>query len=157
VANDDLDLDLDGDDSNDGGDTGNGMKALRAQIKKLAKEKADQDTELAQFRKQVRSGSIVEFLNEHGASPKLAKYAAADIDGDVTKESVLAWLKSDGDAFGWQEEPGDSSADSDTANQARRISQATSGAPEAQTGLTVEMIQGMDFDALIKNGIVKAN
>lgn len=147
----DADNDLDDDAIEDGATGGNGNKTLRKQNSKLTNELEEARKEIAAFREKQRSGSIAEFLKAANASEKLAKHAARDIEGDVTEESVLAWLQAEGDAFGWS--PDDAEVDPNV-QQAERISRASSSAPPATSGMTVDKMKNMSFDDLIANGLI---
>jgi hypothetical protein len=152
VANDDLDLDFDGDDS---GDSGNGMKALRQQNKKLAADLKKATDQIDEFAKERRTGDLSRFLEDHGADKRLAKHASRELEGDVTSESVLKWLEAEGDLFGWEAPQDDDPAVEQTKTNARRISAATTSAPDAPSGaLTADMIRGMDIQTLIERGII---
>lgn len=145
--NDNFDVDTD-DDVQDG----NAAKTLRTQNKKLAKDLADLTAQLASFQQKERAGSLATHLSKLGAPAKAAKYAARDIEGDVTEEAVLTWLKAEGDMFGWTE----SDDDDDTADQAQLISQATSAAKSPVTGWTSERMNSASTADLIKAGIIHA-
>lgn len=143
--------------------------ALREQNKKLAKQLADAQKALADIQAKARTSDLKSLLKEAGAKESLARWAASDIEGDPTKENVLAWLQENGDTFGWkpadpaandQRDPGrerDENGDFDDANAAdaarrdaaRRIRQATDRAPETQTGITLEKLKyGSDKELL---------
>lgn len=148
---DNLDLEV-----NDDTDNNNGMKSLRK-----AKDKADRDNkelrdQLAKLQSKDRTRDLAEFLDNAKAPKRLAKYAARDIEGDVTEETVNEWLKENGADFGWEPEASDD-ADDDAAElreNARRISNASQNAPEAKTGMTVDRIKNMSPAELVAAGIV---
>ena len=96
---DDIDLDLEGD--NDPNES-NGMKALRDALKKAKKEASDNAAALATERAKTRTTDLAKFLEKFEAPAKVAKFAARDIEGDITEDTVKAWLEAEGDAFGWE-------------------------------------------------------
>ncbi len=87
------------------------MKQLRAALKKVNTENKTLKTQVAEVSKQTRAQSLKTALEKHEAKPALAKYFPTD--GEVSEDAVLAWLKEDGELFGWtpQEKPADTSAD----------------------------------------------
>lgn len=159
MSDNDLDNNLDEDET--AADAGNGMKALRAQLKKQATELATATAALTKYQKAEQAKSIGDLLTKNGASPKLAKFVA--VEGDPTEQSIKAWLEAEGDAFGWSAESAaaaaavesdDSTEDDGTAENARRISRATADAPVASTGLTVSKLANSSFEQLIAAGLI---
>lgn len=158
MSDNDLDNNLDEDET--ATDAGNGMKALRAQLKKQATDLATATAALTKYQKAEQAKSIGDLLAKNGASPKLAKFVA--VEGDPTEQSVKAWLEAEGDAFGWSAESAaaaagesdDSAEDDGTAENARRISRATADAPVASTGLTVSKLANSSFEQLLAAGLI---
>lgn len=150
---DDIDLDLEGD--NDPNES-NGMKALRAALKKAQKEAAENASALATERAKTRTTDLAKFLEKFEAPAKVAKFAARDIEGDITEDTVKAWLEAEGDAFGW--EPPTAESEEEAANQtaARRVATVTRLAPEAPSStVTVDSLKGMSFADMEAQGLVQ--
>lgn len=148
--------DIDFDDNDDNANESNGMKTLRAQLKKQAADlKAAQDA-LAAATTKARAADLKEFLDKFEAPAKVAKYAARDIEGDITEDTVKAWLEAEGDAFGW--EPPTAESEEEAANQtaARRVATVTRLAPEAPSStVTVDSLKGMSFADMEAQGLVQ--
>ena len=125
--------------------------ALREQNSKLASEKAELLAQLNKLLEKDRARTIADTLREKGANPKLAKYAARDLDGDVTDESVAKWLEDEGELFGYQ--PAGQEDDPDAVQQ-QRISDASANAPQPQTGWTPERIKSASTQQLIEAGLL---
>lgn len=77
-----------------------GMKNLRKAYDKLKAEHAKLQTEVATQAKATRGASLADLLKDAGARPSIAKYFPTE--GDVSKDAVTAWLKENGEDFGWQ-------------------------------------------------------
>lgn len=75
------------------------VKQLRAALKKATAENKTLKTQVAETAQVTRASSLKSALEAHGAKPALAKYFPAD--GTVDETAVLAWLKEDGELFGW--------------------------------------------------------
>jgi hypothetical protein len=132
---------------------GNGMKALRAELAKVKKDRDDQATALAKLQTEAKTTTIADALKAHGAKPGLAKYVAADVEGEVTAGSVLGWLTANGADFGW--EPAEVEDPDGPAANARRIRSAADNAPPASGGgWTVEKINASSDEVLLAAGIL---
>ena len=125
--------------------------ALREQNSKLASEKADLEKRLNDLLQKDRARTIADALREKGANPKLAKYVARDLEGEVTDESVAKWLEEEGELFGYTAGSDEDDAD---AVQQQRISDASATAPQSQTGFTPERIKQMSHAELIQAGLL---
>jgi hypothetical protein len=75
------------------------VKRLRAALKAQKTELTGLRTQVQEQTKVSRAAALKTALEASGAKPALAKYFPSD--GDVTNEAVLAWLKEDGELFGW--------------------------------------------------------
>lgn len=148
TTNDELEFD---DDTATGGD-GNAMKAVRAELAKVKRDRDAANAELLKLQTAAKTTTIADALKVHGAKPGLAKFAATGIEGEVTPESVLEWLTENGPDLGW--EPAEvEEADGPAAN-ARRISNAADNAPAAKSGWTSDRIASAPDEELIAAGII---
>lgn len=138
-------------DDDDQGDGSNLVKDLRKQIKAFQKQLQDANTEIEGFRREKRASSISSLLEAKQASPKLAKFVARDLEGDVTEESVASWLEENGELFGWQPQ---GAVPDDEAQQAALISQATSTTPQGAIMLTPEKLRNASEAQLRTWGII---
>ncbi len=77
-----------------------GIKSLRKAYDKLKTETAQLRTQVQENAKVTRTTSLKSALDKYGAKPALARYFPNE--GEVTEDSVLTWLKEDGELFGWQ-------------------------------------------------------
>lgn len=148
--------DFTGDDDTSG--DGNAAKALRKQNAKLAADLRAREDELATFRKEKRAGDLTSLLAAKGGKAGWAKYAAADIEGDVTEAAVLAWLETEGaQSFDWTAPEADEPDPAEAANRdgARRIANATRTAPAGESAWTPERMRTASNQELIAAGILK--
>lgn len=147
---DDFDDDADGDKPDE-----SGPKALRAQLKKLQAEKSALESENGKLKSDQRKHSVSQALEKHGARPSLAKFYDKTESSD---DDVLAWLKENGEDFGWSESGDESDEDDDTAKEAGRISEASSRAPQRPNAPRVdpEFIRTAPREKLIEMGILAA-
>lgn len=97
-ASDEFEALLSDEEDNTGSDL---VKQLRSALKKASTENKALKTQVEEAGKVTRSTSLRKALEEHGAKPALAKYFPAE--GEIDSTAVLAWLKEDGELFGWQE------------------------------------------------------
>lgn len=143
---------------NENNESGNAPKALRQQNSKLSKELQEARDLIANLQKETRSRTIADVLRDKQANPKLAKYIARDIEGDITTETVEKWLADEGELFGYK--PVDADGDEgeqfedETVQAARQISNASRNAPPAPSGLTPERIKSMSAQELIQAGLL---
>lgn len=134
----------------------NGPKALREQNSKLAAVNKELADRLAKFEEAQRARTIADVLSGANANPGLAKYVARDIEGDVTEESVKAWLASEGALFGYQAEQESANVtDPATVEQAQRIGTVSAGAPAMPTGISVEQLKNMSAEQMISAGLMR--
>jgi predicted metal-dependent hydrolase len=75
-------------------------KAKRADEKRI-KELTEQ---LDGFNKERRERTVKEVLEKKGVSPKLARLAMRDIEGEITEESIANWVNDYADVFGVTQE-----------------------------------------------------
>lgn len=75
------------------------VKQLRKQLRDKDKRLSEIETQFTELRNSARRDSLSKVLQAHGAKPGLARFFPAD--SDPTEENVLAWLKEEGDLFGW--------------------------------------------------------
>lgn len=126
-------------------------KALRDQNKALAKANKELLEKFSALEAKTKATDIAEFLKGHGAKPSLAKYASKDID-TPTADTVLEWLTTNGEDFGW--EPDDAAVDEDE-EQAGKISRATSRASSADGPvLTPEFLRTASREQLKAAGAI---
>lgn len=153
-----VDDDLEVDTSEDNPTDSEGMKSLRKALVKSEKERKEAQTELAKQATVNRSRDIGDLLAKVKAPARLGRFAAKDIEGDVTEESVNKWLDENAEDLGWTRPDADDSDDDDaddTAVNARRISQATESAPQAKSSaITVAKLQSMTDAQLIAAGLM---
>lgn len=152
MADDDDDLTLN--DEGQGSTDGNGPSVLRKQNSKLSKENDELKARLEQLEKTNRQRDIAQYLTEHKASAKLAKFV--DFTGDVTSESVRAWLEAEGDALGWVPETTRTPEEEATAATASRISQTVSSAPESSPQETWDVRRIADHSRTSDEDLIKA-
>lgn len=143
--------DVDNEFDDDATETQSKGNALRQQNSKLASEKKALEEQLAQLIEKDRARTIADVLRDKQANPKLAKYVARDVEGDVTAEAVEKWLEEEGELFGYNKPDAEEDPD---AEQAARISQASSQAPQPQTGWTPERIRNATPQQLIEAGLL---
>lgn len=143
------------DESNTDGAEGTGMKQLRAQLKKLAADNAALAAENAKHQVKARADDIVKHLTDPkvGGKASWAKYAARDIEGDITAEAVARWLETEGPDLGWSAPEADEDVDNETVSAARQISRATSNAPSGTAGITAEWIRTASPTELKARGV----
>lgn len=143
------------DDENDAGgaETDTGPKALRAELKKLKARQTALETENAGLKKDQRSRAVGELLEKHGASPRLAKYYDRT---EASDDDVQAWLKENGEDFGWNPD-GSDETDQDTVDEAARIGRATISAPPKAVSrqITAEFLKTAPYEDLQKLGLVR--
>lgn len=149
MSNENDDLDNEEDET----ETGNAPKVLRKQNSDLTRQLAEEREARGKLEKDLRKFTLADFLTQHGAESKLAKYVPAEVSDS---DGVLAWLKEDGDVFGWQPtDDGEDEDGDDTREQAARISRATRTAPDARTPtVTPEWIKTASRDELVKAGVI---
>ena len=107
-----------------------GPKQLRQALAKAKKELAAALEERDKLRASGRARDIADALEAHGAPKRLAKYV--DVQ-EASSDGVLAWLRENGEDFGWS--PADEEPDEEEAHdqeQARRLSRASQQAPEGK-------------------------
>jgi len=75
-------------------------KAKRADEKRI-KELTEQ---LEGFNKERRERTVKEVLERKGVSPKLARLAMRDIEGEITEETIANWVNDYADVFGVTQE-----------------------------------------------------
>ena len=75
-------------------------KAKRADEKRI-KELTEQ---LEGYNKERRERTVKEVLEKKGVSPKLARLAMRDIEGEITEESIANWVNDYADVFGVTQE-----------------------------------------------------
>lgn len=132
------DLDLDGDESAEGGSDNNGIKSLRSALKKAQQELKKHQDMVQQYQAQQRQQSLSALLESKGLSPKLAKYVAADAgDKEINDAFVDSWVKDNGELFGVQTEE----AKPNVADEVRNAHEAISKATAAGSGS-----KPMDFE-----------
>lgn len=123
-------------DNDDDGDGGQGPKALRDQVKKLTKQLKDLTAERDTLQKTTRQHAVSSALEKHGAKPRLARF----YDGGATDdESVLAWLKDNGEDFGWTP-PDDDEDDDGTADAAEAVARAAASGTPPSPGSNAELL-----------------
>lgn len=157
----DTDVDVDVDETTDEGTKpeGDGPKALRALVKKLEKQLEAEKQSNAKNGARLREIDLAEALDKHGASRRLAKYAARDIEDDINEDNVLTWLKENGEDFGWSADDADSTEDDVEVVDRRRISAATTRAPQGRPDSSAELLHAlrtMDAKTLIEKGFIDA-
>lgn len=148
--------DFNDDDSGTAGD-GNAAKALRKQNAKLAADLAARDAELATLRTAQKTTTITEALKANGGKAAWARYAAQEIEGDVTPEAVRNWLETNAaEAFDWTP-PDDDLSEAEQANRdgARRVATATRNAPPGESAIGVSRVKDASIAELKAWGIVK--
>lgn len=148
AINENEDLETETDEAGDG----NAAKVLRKQNKQLAADLAAATSKLADLDKKARAATISDVLRDNGGKPGWARYAASDIEGDVTPEAVLAWLEKEGPDLGWEAPETDDDETVENQKQAERVSRATSGAPAGNVAWTVERIKNASDAELIAAG-----
>lgn len=130
-------------------------KGLRAALEAANAAKAALESEVGTLKKSMRSITVAEALKANGARPSLAKFYDKD---EASPDDVLAWLKENGEDFGWSESDADDTddTDDDTKEEARRIRQATEMAPQRKLGTTVtaEYLRTASYADLKKQGLV---
>lgn len=150
------DIEFDETDDGNANESG-GMKALRAQTKKLAADLKASNDALVLANTKSRAADLKEHLGKFEADPKIAKWAARDIEGDITEDSVKAWLEAEGSAFGWEAPQAQSEEQVANETAARRVSQVTKLAPEAApaSAPSVDAIKSLSFADMEASGMVK--
>lgn len=153
---------LDDNNTNTGAETP-AAKTLRKQNSKLAADLKAAEERITALMQKTKTADLAVLLKDkfkvdEKYQSKAARFIARDVE-DPTEESVLAWLKEDGDMFGWSEDSlGDGQASTDRAEQARRISNITNSAPPAQAGVpTPDQMAGMSFADLIARGVINSD
>ncbi len=96
------------------------VKRLRTALKAQKTELTTLRTQVQEQTKVSRASSLKTALEASGAKPALAKYFPSD--GEVTDEAVLAWLKEDGELFGWTAPEAAEEANADDVAAATAIS-----------------------------------
>lgn len=130
----------------------NGPKALRDALKAAQKERDELRLENETFKKTQRQSTIKEVLAKAGASEKLHKLVAVEVD-EPSEDAVLKWLEENGADYGWEADS--DPANADTANAASRISAAmTNAAPPKDRVMTVDWIKNASVDELKQAGIL---
>lgn len=146
--------DLDADDGDESEGNSNAAKSLRAELKKTKARLAELETENTTFKAKEKKQTVAQAFEKFNAKPSLARF----YDGEGTEEDdVLAWLKENGDDFGWTEDGADTDdADGDTVEQARRIGQLSTSAPQRNLGprITPEWIRTASREDLQKAGVL---
>jgi len=89
----------------DGGDDTPLMAEFRKTVKDLHKELKSRDAELTEIRGTQRKQTVAQILEGKGLSPSIAKFIPADVAAE--DEAVTAWLKEEGEVFGFKEKPAD--------------------------------------------------
>lgn len=77
------------------------VKRLRTALKAQKTELTTLRTQVTEATKVTRATALKTALEANGAKPALAKYFP--VEGEVTSEAVLGWLKEDGELFGWEQ------------------------------------------------------
>jgi hypothetical protein len=146
------------DDNTADDDAQNGPKALRDQVKKLQKKLDAIEAESKKDKQRLRSIDLQELLDAAKAPKRLAKYAARDIE-DVNEDNVLAWLKENGEDFGWSPDEGDDEVDEAEVDR-ERVSRATARAPQRRpdtSGELLNLLRTGDTKTLIEKGFFDAD
>ncbi len=97
-AEDEFDTLMSDTESTDGNDL---VKRLRAALKAQKADLTKLQSLVSEQAKATRTDSLKAALEANGAKPALAKYFP--VEGEVDGPTVLAWLKADGELFGWSE------------------------------------------------------
>lgn len=103
------------------------VRTLRKALKDRDKEFKEIQAQLAERAKADRSRTLADVLKEKGVSEKVAKLYPDN--SDATPEAVDSWLAEFGDVFGIEQ--AGTAADDATVDAARRIANASAGAPPA--------------------------
>lgn len=129
---------------------------LRSALTAAQQRVAELETENATLKVETRKRSVAEALEQHGAKARLAKFY--DSEG-TSSDDVLAWLKENGEDFGWSEDSAGGNEDpddEDTVREAQRINRASTSAPQKTVGrnVTRESLATGDYAELKKQGLV---
>ena len=89
------------------------QKKLRKKIRADEKRIKELEDKLSGFTVKERESLVKEVLEKQGVNPKAARLILKDIDGDISENSILNWLDSEGDLVGY-------SASKDAANDVDR-------------------------------------
>ena len=84
-------------------DETNGIKDLRKAKRADEKRIKELTEKLEMFERQQRESTIMSVLESKGVNSKAARLVLKDLD-EVTEESVVNWLRDNGDLIGYQEE-----------------------------------------------------
>lgn len=82
-------------------ETSNGMKDLRALIKKLQAENKQLSASLESFTVKERETTVAQFLTSKGVSAEVAEFVPADVQDE---EALTNWLETKGKVFGYNPE-----------------------------------------------------
>ena len=96
MSNDSIDLDDDDYDAYADEYESSGMKNLRQQAKKQAKELKALQAELASAQAALRERTVTDAITAKGLNPKIAKF----IPTSIAPDAIDAWLQENGDVFG---------------------------------------------------------
>lgn len=110
-------------DDTEAGTGADAPKALRDQNSKLNKQLQETLAKLAEAEKVSAGIKIAEALEANGAEAKLKKYIPTDVADEA---GVLAWLKENGEDFGWEDPD---TVDTEAQDQQQVIQRATANAP----------------------------
>lgn len=100
------------------------VRTLRKALKDKDKEFKEIQAQLAERAKTDRTRSLADVLKEKGVPDKVAKLYPEH--AEVTADAVDSWLSEFGDVFGIEQS---GTADSATVEAARRMANASAGAP----------------------------
>lgn len=145
--------DFDEDEDTETTEKKNGPADLRRALKAANKAKADLETEIAELRSARLKSTVADALQKHGAPTRLSKYYDKS---EASDDDVLAWLKENGEDFGWSADQQEDTDDADTVDEAKRIGQVSQGAAPRGTsrGIDQAAIAGGDYMELRKQGLV---
>lgn len=76
---------------------GEGIKALRKAIKAKGKENEELKERIAALEAQSRSGSVADYLGQHGLDPRVAKFYPGD--KPTTADAVAEWVDENRELF----------------------------------------------------------
>lgn len=109
------------------------VRTLRKALKERDKEHKELQSELAKRAKVDRSRSLADVLTAKGLPEKVANLYPQD--AEPTADAVDAWLGEYGDVFGIEQQG--TAANDETVNAARRMANASAGAPSAHQATDV--------------------
>lgn len=123
-------------DASEGGDL---VKQLRKQLKLKDKELGELTGKLSTYEKRDREDTVRKVLEKQGVTnPKAARLVLKDIEGEITEQSILNWLETDGDVFNY-EAPSKSALSDEARQELNRQANVVDGATTPDRTEDIEM------------------